>query len=184
MRPTDTLTPLNELDVRWVANTAQDLESPVLRNNMVDGQLYGIPVQADISGLWYRRDWFQSEGIEVPATWEAWLGVLDHFAQPDVRSRYGHQFSLVLPVTATTGEATVNLLYPFVWMVGGDLVSPDGTLTMGQNSDKLCEALAIPSDHHAGSPRLSATRRLPKQVVAPGTLLRAGRCPDGAWGFI
>jgi len=151
------LTPLNELDVRWVASTAQDLEAPVLRNNMVDGQLYGIPVQADISGLWYRKDWFEAEDIEVPETWEAWLGVMDRFAEPDTRARYGHRYSVVLPVTATTGEATANLLFPFIWMVGGDIVSPDGSLTMGQNSDKLCEALrflqTITLDRRAYLPR-------------------------------
>ena len=135
------LTPLNELDVRWVANTAQDLESPVLKNNVVGGKLYGVPVQADISGLWYRKDWFEAEGVSVPETWEAWLNVTDHFAEPEVMQRHGHRYSVVLPVTATPGEATVNLLYPFLWMVGGEIVNDDGNLVMTQNIEKVSEAL-------------------------------------------
>ena len=135
------LTSLNDLDVRWVAHTAQDLESPVLKNNIVDSELYGIPVQADISGLWYRKDWFEAEGISAPETWEAWLNVMDHFAEAEVMQRYGHHYSVVLPVTATTGEATVNLLYPFLWMVGGEIVNGAGNLVMTRNIEKVCEAL-------------------------------------------
>lgn len=135
------ITPLNELDARWVGNTAQDLESPVLRNNMVDGQLYGIPVQADMSGLWYRKDWFAEEGLDAPETWESWLAVMDHFAQPETKSRYGHRYAVVLPVTATTGEATANLLFPFLWMVGGQVVDAEGHLVLTENSEKACEVL-------------------------------------------
>jgi len=107
----------------------------------VDGKLCGIPVQADISGLWYRKDWFEAEGVRAPETWEAWLNVMDHFAEPEVMQRYGHKYSVVLPVTASTGEATVNLLYPFLWMTGGEIVNDDGNLVMTQNIEKVCEAL-------------------------------------------
>lgn len=133
--------PLNDLDARWVGNTAQDLEPPVLRNNIVDGQLYGIPVQADMSGLWYRKDWFEVEGVDAPETWESWLTVMDHFAESDVMARYGHRYAVVLPVTATTGEATANLLFPFLWMVGADVVDDEGHLILADRIDQACEAL-------------------------------------------
>ncbi|MBN1246192.1 MAG: extracellular solute-binding protein [Anaerolineae bacterium] len=135
------ITPLNDLDARWVGNTAQDLEPPVLKNNIVDGQLYGIPVQADMSGLWYRKDWFEAEGLKAPQTWESWLAVMDHFALPDTMARYGHRYSVVLPVTATTGEATVNLLFPFMWMAGADIVDSEGHLVLVEHLDQACEAL-------------------------------------------
>lgn len=133
--------PLNELDARWVGNTAQDLEPPVLHNNSFEGRLYGVPVQADISGLWYRKDWFEREGAAVPETWEEWLTVLDHFASPRVMARYGHHFAVVLPVTATTGETTLNLLLPFIWMTGGDIVDAQGNLVLGERCAEVGQAL-------------------------------------------
>ena len=135
------ITSLNELDARWVGDTAQDLEPPVLRNNSVDGRLYGIPVQADIAGMWYRKDWFDREQISPPETWEQWLAALDHFAEPAVMERYHHHYSLVMPVTATTGETTVNLLYPFIWMVGGDVVDAQGNLALDRSQEVISGAL-------------------------------------------
>lgn len=119
--------PLNALDPVWVDEVCHDLELPVLKNNTVNGYLYGIPVQADISGLWYRKDWFQQEGIEPPVTWADWLDCIDYFAAPDVMQRLGHKYSLVLPVTSTTGEATFNLLIAFIWQAGGNVVDHNGS---------------------------------------------------------
>ena len=135
------LTALNELDARWVGNVAQNLEGPVLRNNMIDGRLYGIPVQADISGMWYRKDWFDQEGLEVPETWGEWLRVLDHFVSEQVRAKFGHHYALVLPATASTSEATVNLLIPFLWMAGARIVDPDGVPVLGNYVEEAVDAL-------------------------------------------
>lgn len=135
------ITPLNNLDARWVGDTAPDLEPPVLRNNSFDGRLYGVPVQADIGGLWYRKDWLAREGFKPPVTWEQWLKLLDHFAQPEVMARYGHSYAVVLPVTASTGETTLNLLLPFIWMVGGTIVDDEGNLVMMQHADAAAQAL-------------------------------------------
>lgn len=135
------LTPLNELDARWVGDVAQNLEGPVLRNNVIDGRLYGVPVQADISGIWYRKDWFDQEGLKVPETWGEWLRVLDHFASAEVMARFGHRYTLVLPVTASTGEATVNLLLPFLWMTGTRIVDADGVPVLGNYVEEAVDAL-------------------------------------------
>jgi ABC-type glycerol-3-phosphate transport system substrate-binding protein len=135
------ITPLNELDARWVGDMAQDLESPVLRNNEFDGRLYGVPVQADIGGMWYRKDWLIREGVEPPTTWEQWLKLLDHFAEPSVMSRYGHRYAVVLPVTASTGETTINLLMPFIWMAGGAVVNDQGDLVLMKHVDEVASAL-------------------------------------------
>lgn len=137
------LMPLSELEPEWAEEVTQDLETPVLRNNTVDDQLYGVPVQADISGLWYRKDWFEQEELEPPETWEAWLNVLDHFARPDVMQRYGHRYPIVLPVTSTTGEATVNLLIPFIWMTGGEIMTARGELTLQRYSAEAAKALSF-----------------------------------------
>ena len=133
------ITPLNNLDTLWVDEYIQDLEIPVLRNNIVNGSLYGIPVQADITGLWYRKDWFMQEGLSPPQTWTEWLTLVDYFAQPEVMQRLGHLHSVVLPITAAAGEATVNLLIPFIWSNGGKIVSSSGKLML--DSPEVYETL-------------------------------------------
>ncbi len=64
------------LDAVWAETVATNLEPQVKYNNTFDELLYGVPVQADITGLWYRRDWFDAEESAHlrPGTsgWEHW----------------------------------------------------------------------------------------------------------------
>ncbi len=124
------IAPLNGLDTLWVDAYIEDLELPVLKNNTVNGLLYGVPVQADLTGLWYRKDWFVQQGLAAPQTWSDWLHLIDHFSQPEVMQRFGYSYSVVMPVTSSAGEATVNLLVPFIWASGGDVVDRRGNLTL------------------------------------------------------
>jgi len=124
------ITPLSSLDAVWARAAMEAFEAPVVKNNCAGGNLYAVPVQSDITGLWYRRDWLAEAGATVPTTWAEWLSLIDVFAQPEVRRRFGHEFSLVLPVTAAATEATVNLLIPFIWMTGGDVLDSAGRLCL------------------------------------------------------
>lgn len=133
------LTPFDDLDKGWVAELRDDLEPPVAENHTIEGYLYGLPMQADVTGLWYRKDWFAAEGLVPPETWAEWHELLVHFAQPDVRSRFGYQYPVAFPVGVATGEATVNLLLPFIWSAGGDLLDANGKLVL--NSANTREAL-------------------------------------------
>jgi multiple sugar transport system substrate-binding protein len=105
----------------WLRTAHDDLEPPVSRNNVVDGQLYGLPYQTDLTGLWYRRDWFEAEGLGPPETWQDWLELIDHFAHPETRARLGCDYAVAFPVSPTVGEATVNLLMSFLWTAGATL---------------------------------------------------------------
>lgn len=120
------LASLDELDPDFAAWLRSELERPVLHNHLLDGNLYGVPVQADVSGLWYRRDWFEAEGLNPPRTWNAWLSQLDYFAQDDVKARWGHTHPICFPISTSTGEATLNLLFPLIWAAGGRLIDDGG----------------------------------------------------------
>lgn len=124
------ITPLDKLDKQWAQELAASLETPVALNNSVDGQIYGVPVQADVSGLWYRRDWFDAEGITPPETWDTWLEIIDHFALPDVQQRYNNQYAVVLPVGAAAREALINLLIPFFWTAGAQVMNDTDALKL------------------------------------------------------
>ncbi|MBN1259213.1 MAG: extracellular solute-binding protein [Anaerolineae bacterium] len=124
------LTSLDELDPAWSARLKADMELPIARQNHVQGCLYGLPMQADVTGLWYRRDWFRAAGLHAPATWEAWVDLLEYFAQPSIKARFGHQSSIAFPLGPKAREATFNLLLPVIWGGGGDLLDADGELAL------------------------------------------------------
>ncbi len=111
-----------------------DLEPPVAAQNVVDGALYGLPFHADITGLWYRHDWFRAEGLDPPETWGAWLALIDHFACAKTKDRVSYQYAAAFPVSPKVGEATVNLLLPFLWCAGA-------TLNNAQTMNLACPAV-------------------------------------------
>ncbi|MEA3308597.1 MAG: extracellular solute-binding protein [Chloroflexota bacterium] len=120
---------LDTLDHSFATQVKAELEPPVLRNNTIKGRLYGLPIQADVTGFWYRRDWFEAEGLNPPETWDEWLALLEYFSQDNIKARYGHRWPIAFPVSTTTGEATLNLLLPFIWAAGGTLLDEEGHFT-------------------------------------------------------
>ncbi len=114
------LYPLEELGSPWNHSAfGKDLYPAFVQANSFDGRLYGLPVKADVSLLWYRKDWFNQEGLEPPRDWDDLLRVARHFLQPEVRSRYGLAHPLAFPGGTASGEAAVYALMPFVWSAGG-----------------------------------------------------------------
>lgn len=99
----------------------QDLYPAFIEANSFDGQLYGLPLKADVSLLWYRKDWFAQEGLDPPQDWDDLLAVADRFLQPQVQERYGLAFPLAFPGGMAGGEATVYNLMPFIWSAGGEI---------------------------------------------------------------
>ncbi|MDY7077519.1 MAG: extracellular solute-binding protein [Chloroflexota bacterium] len=115
-----------ELIPRWNhAEFVQDLYPAFVEANSFNGRLYGLPVKADASLLWYRKDWFAQEGLEPPRDWDDLLDVANHFLQPQVRGQYGLAYPLAFPGGAAGGEATVYNLMPFIWSAGGELFDAD-----------------------------------------------------------
>ncbi|MBN1261913.1 MAG: extracellular solute-binding protein [Anaerolineae bacterium] len=133
------IVPIDGLDRGWAARLSKGLEPVVAQSNTVNGHLYAIPVQTDITGLWYRRDWFAEAGVNPPATWDEWLQIIDHFADPQVKAHFGNKYAVALPVGLIAGESTVNLLLPFLWSAGANL----------SGSARAWEGLEDPSVHQS-----------------------------------
>jgi ABC-type glycerol-3-phosphate transport system substrate-binding protein len=92
--------------------------------NSVDGRLYALPLKADVSLLWYRKDWFAQEGLGPPGNWNELLDVTAYFLRPQVRERYGLTYPLAFPGGKAAGESTVYNLMSFVWSAGGEIIDP------------------------------------------------------------
>jgi len=124
------LYPLEDLNSQWNHSAfGKDLYPAFVSANSYQGKLYGLPVKADISLLWYRKDWFAQEGLTQPRDWDDLLDVARHFLQPQVQERYGNAYPLVFPGGTAGGEATVYMLMPFLWSAGGEVLE-DGAVVL------------------------------------------------------
>jgi multiple sugar transport system substrate-binding protein len=103
----------------------EDLYPAFVEANSYKGQLYGLPVKADASLLWYRKDWFVEENLSPPQNWADVLSAVEHFQHPQVRERYRLEHVMAFPGGKAGGEATVYTLMPFVWSAGGDVFDPE-----------------------------------------------------------
>ena len=122
--------PLDEVDPAWLLNNGKTFFPAILAANRFQRRLYGMPISADISVLWYRRDWLGAEELAPPATWDELVSVGRHFQQPDVRTRYDlgpHPLAFVGGKRG--GEDTTFQCLPFLWAVGGDLIA-DGRVAL------------------------------------------------------
>jgi multiple sugar transport system substrate-binding protein len=121
---------LDAIDPTVAAALAADLFPALRQQNSVNGRLYALPMEADVAGLWLRRDWFAAEGLRRPATWAEWVAGARHFQQPAVRARYGvGAYPLAFVGGVAGGEATTYQLTPLLWSTGADVVR-DGRVTL------------------------------------------------------
>ncbi|SFR63510.1 ABC transporter substrate-binding protein [Halogeometricum limi] len=58
-------------------------EGPLKFMSSGDGGYYGVPADAWVQGIWYRKSAFEEEGLEPPVTWDAILEAAETFHDPD-----------------------------------------------------------------------------------------------------
>ncbi|MFQ5856166.1 MAG: extracellular solute-binding protein [Anaerolineae bacterium] len=120
------LQPPTEVDPAWGSVGGKSFFSGLLAANRYNSTPYAVPIGADISVIWYRRDWFAAEGLTPPATWDELLAVGRHFQHAAVRARYDlGSHPLVFVGGRQGGETTTYQLLPFLWAAGGDLIAGD-----------------------------------------------------------
>jgi multiple sugar transport system substrate-binding protein len=146
--------PLDAIAPPLAAGVANDLLPPLRVENSYRGALHALPVQADLTVLWYRRDWFAAEGLAPPITWDEWLRSAQHFARRDVRMRYQlGPYSLAFSGGAGSGETTTYQLLPLLWSTGADVISDHA---VALNSAAAVRAVSFVRDlvrvHRVASP--------------------------------
>jgi ABC-type glycerol-3-phosphate transport system substrate-binding protein len=134
------------------AKFEQDLFPAFVDANSYGGRLYGLPVKADAAVLWFRRDWFEAEGLAPPRDWDTLIEACLHFGQPAVRDRLGLAYPLAFPGGVAGGEATVYNLLPFIWSAGGDVVKGGVTVLDSPETCRALEFLRELVTVHAASP--------------------------------
>jgi multiple sugar transport system substrate-binding protein len=97
-----------------------DFPESVIANRMVDGKIYGVPMEVEPMAFYYSVKAFEEAKLnenDVPKTWDELLDVAKKLTKPD---RYGVLFE------TTPGYYQNFTWYPFMWQGGGDFVEADG----------------------------------------------------------
>jgi multiple sugar transport system substrate-binding protein len=82
-----------------------------------NGHLYGLPIDGESTGLFYRKDLFAAAGISgPPKTWDEFMADVQKLTDP-AKKQYGYE--VFAPEAA-------YYWYPWLYQAGGDLLSADG----------------------------------------------------------
>jgi multiple sugar transport system substrate-binding protein len=99
------LVPLDDLDSDWLhADYLADVIDPFAAANVHDGRRYAVPAEADVAGLWYRRDVLDAAGLEPPRTWDRLLAACQALVDRGVRH------PLAIPTGSRGAETTTYCL--------------------------------------------------------------------------
>jgi ABC-type glycerol-3-phosphate transport system substrate-binding protein len=110
------LLPLNDYIALSHVIDPEDYVDAFMRAVSVDDQIYGLPIAAEVTGLFYRTDRFAEAGIEKPpATWEEFEAAAEKLTDPD-NKKYGF-------INFATEAA--YYFYPWLWQAGGDTLNPE-----------------------------------------------------------
>jgi multiple sugar transport system substrate-binding protein len=118
------LRPLDELAPRWVDSEYRgDFLGALVAGNSFDGDVVAVQAEADVAGLWFRRDVLADAGLDVPRTWA------DLAAAARAVADRGMQSPVVLPGGSRAGEATSYCLLALL-ATNGVAVIDDGAVTL------------------------------------------------------
>ncbi|HWS49423.1 MAG TPA: extracellular solute-binding protein [Microbacterium sp.] len=130
------LVPLNDLYEKYAADYGLDDISESMREGMsYDGELYALPMQAQMYVMAYRTDVFEDLGLEVPTTFDEMIEAAEAIKQAGVMD-----YPIALPWLATSDvstsfQAAMNSL-------DADFVNPDGEVTLdGPEAKQAVEAM-------------------------------------------
>ncbi|MDJ0664181.1 MAG: extracellular solute-binding protein [Acidimicrobiia bacterium] len=140
---------LRELDAGWVdTELSPDLLPPFTATG--SEPVYGVVAEANVAGLWFRRDVLGEAGVLAPTSWNELITTAQVIADYDPSIS-----PLVMPGGTRAGETTTYCLLALL-ATNGVTVFSDGTVSL--DSDATVEALRLVRT-------LVETALLPTEVV-------------------
>lgn len=113
--------PLDELDPDWTATEfVADFHPALVTANCHQGRCYAVQAEADVAGLWIRRDALDETGLGAPSTWEE-MGELAEA----MRRGPGPANPLVFPGGSRGGETTTYCLLALLASNGVEVMRDD-----------------------------------------------------------
>ena len=126
------LWPLEDLDPDWVElEYVADFLEPLAKVNSYQGKSYAVQAEADVAGLWARRDHLNEMDASAPADWESLARLVEKLAVSPSTPRY----PFVFPGGSRGGETTTYCLLAFlasngVRVITGDAITLDDRRTV------------------------------------------------------
>lgn len=125
---------LRELDAGWVdQELSPDLLPPFTATD--SEPVYGVVAEANVAGLWFRRDVLGEAGVLAPTSWNELITTSQVIADHDPSIN-----PLVMPGGTRAGETTTYCLLALL-ATNGVTVFSDGTVSL--DSDGTVEALRL-----------------------------------------
>lgn len=115
----------------------------VIQSQTVDGKLVAIPLFTDAPALYYRKDLLDKHGKAAPKTWEDLTATAKEIQDAERAAGDSDLWGYVFQGNAYEG-LTCNALEWVKSFGGGQIVEPDGTITI--NNDKAAAALQMAAD--------------------------------------
>ena len=119
-------------------NAQADLFPGVIANRMVDGKIYGLPMEVEPMAMYYSVDAFNEIGLtekDVPKTWDDLLTIGKKLTND---KRFGVLFD------TAPGYYQNFTWYPFLWQGGGEIQTKEGKSAF--NSPAAIQALKFWQD--------------------------------------
>jgi multiple sugar transport system substrate-binding protein len=115
------LWPMEDLDPDWFElEYVSDFLQPLAEVNRYRGKSYAVQAEADVAGLWIRRDHLETVGMEVPKDWDELATLASAMA-----TRAGTRFPLVFPGGSRGGETTTYCLLALLASNGLQVITGD-----------------------------------------------------------
>lgn len=162
------LTPIEDLDPRWVADEHDaDFMPPFVGAYRAGGDgLVAVQAPADVTGLWYRREALAAAGMEPPETWRDLRALGRALATGLPRGRH----ALVMPGGPPAGETASYALAALLAANGASLFDADAVTLDGPATvetlrflrrlvdDGVLPAEVVTYDRHHAARMLAAGR--------------------------
>lgn len=167
------LMPLDELGPEWIADEYRaEFAAPFVDATSVAGHVVGVQAEADVAGLWYRRDAVAQSGGAVPATWDG----LRRACQ-SVAARFNYPY--VFPGGSRSGEAATYCLVALLASNGSSVMTGEAVTLSNPRTVECMEFLAgLVADGLAPVEVTRYPREWPIGRLASG---RAAFCAGGSY---
>lgn len=108
---------LETLTKEFTPEIRQDFDPAALESVTLNDQIYAVPFETELLGLYYNEELFREHGIEPPATWPELEAAAKALKSPGVSG-------LTMETFKSVYQSFTWL--PILWQTGADLVSEDG----------------------------------------------------------
>ena len=135
-----------------------------------NGSMYGLPIDGESTGLFYRTDMFEAAGIQgPPKTWQEFEDAAKKLTNKDKK-----QYGFIL-----FASEAAYYWYPWLWQAGGRLLSEDGQqIAFNSEAGKRAANFYVGLKNYSPEDFLNSNSYDGRVAFANGTV---GMYVAGAW---